>query len=301
MRKSFKFIFLGFFILSALSFFGCAGSRKTVWGSPEQGVLVSLHPENGKNFKYEITSDITSTMERNGRSFDNIQKFYMSYTLTAEKPDSFVNFIFIADTGYISFRYGKNKRDIDMSAIFGKRIKISFTPKGKFLSKKTTPIDSIPKPEKGRRRFGLKPTNFIRTGFFELPEKRFKKGESWTETKTDTIVNNDTTRNYHSENIINYENTYTVLGFEEKAGKMCVHIKIESDFTRDMTTTGKNMNSSSEEEGESTTEVWFAYNLGMPVEIQINSFAEGTRAFSGQYSSTMPFSRETKQTVKLVN
>jgi hypothetical protein len=55
-----------------------------------------------------------------------------------------------------------------------------------------------------------------------------------------------------------------------------------------------------EGEGELTEEIWFAFKEGILVEKTSSSFFEGTTAFTGQMSGTMPSTNESTSSVKLV-
>jgi len=96
------------------------------------------------------------------------------------------------------------------------------------------------------------------------------------------------------------ETKYTVLAEEIKMGFSCFHLKLESTFSTEMSGTMMGMAISNEGEGESTSEVWFAYKKGLLVEYYHSTFVEGTNAFSGQMSSTNPYTNESNSALKLM-
>ena len=280
---------------------GCAGTKNISYGNRETGVMLSYHPDKGQVFSYEVTSDITGSNERDGKTYENVQHSLLRFSLEAQKPDSLVPFIFTADTISYYFSYGERKRTMDLSMLVNKRIKMFCTRQGKYLRDMTAAIDSIPKPESaGQRALRGNPVRYLFPGFTEVPSRKLVQGESWTETKHDTIVTEGTPRGSKTTRYIERENTYNVSGFEIRQDRMCVHFTIESLFVMDTINKGKNMTMTSEEDGESVTEVWFDYKTGMPVQVTMTSFTEGSRAYSGQYSGTMPFTRDTKQSVRLL-
>ena len=90
---------------------------------------------------------------------------------------------------------------------------------------------------------------------------------------------------------------YTVLAEEKKNGLNCLHIKIESTYSRSFEGERRGNKISSESEGETNSEIWFAPKEGILVEYMQDDFSEGTTAFSGR---TMPNSNESKYSLKLL-
>ncbi|MFC1502220.1 hypothetical protein ACFL6A_02295 [bacterium] len=293
-------ILLVVFLMGIIIVWSCAGHKPFDWGNPETGYRLSYRTKPGDSFHYISTWEAFNTTERGGQSYDNTSNRTMTYHLKAEKNDSLLPFILTIDTLGTSFESSRGSNTPDYSPYSGKRARVYITPVGLHRYRKTVLLDSISLPE-GNNPFGPRdPKREFRLGFIKVPDRLIKTGDSWTDTRIDTSTFNDTTRQYTTTTIIDRETSYTVLGEETKMGLACLHIKMESTSTREMWGIMRGNDMSSEGEDESNTEIWFAYKEGILVEMTNTTFSEGTMAFSGQSSGTMPNTRESTVSLRLV-
>ena len=127
--------------------------------------------------------------------------------------------------------------------------------------------------------------------------KSVKIGDSWTEPYNETDQTGGFFSRFAQNQKVEGTTKYTVLNEEKKMDLNCLHIKIESTYSRSFEGERQGNKMSSESEGETKSDVWFAPKEGVLVEYVQDDFNEGTTAFSGR---TMPNSNESKFSLKLV-
>jgi len=298
--KRFRSIPLAVFLMGIIIAWSCAGHKPFDWGNPETGYRLTYRAAKGDAFRYISTWETFSTTERGGQSYDYSSNRTLAYHLKAEKSDSLLPFVLTIDTLGASFESSQRSDTINYSPYTGKRARVYITPEGLLRYRKTVLLDSISLPE-GNNPYGPRdPKREFRLGLIKIPDRLIKTGDSWTDTRIDTSTYNDTTRQQTTTTIIDRETSYTVLGEDTKMGLPCLHIKMESTATREMWGTMRGNDMSSEGEDESNTEIWFAYKEGILVEMTNTTFSEGTMAFSGQSSGTMPNTNESTTSLKLI-
>lgn len=272
-----------------------------------QSVLkLSYQANAGTTLKYASTRQDTRISEREGETSEFTTHRTYVFQLVAEKTDSLLNFILTVDSLSVLSEGGRGRgpQPFDPTIFSGKRFKLKITPQGE--TREFTAIDSIPMPASPDRRgdrpfrgpFG-NPLNQLRINFFQLPNKAIKVGDSWTEPykETDASRAGGFFGRFAPDQKVEGTTKYTVLGEEKKQGLTCLHIKIESTYSRSYEGERQGNTISSESEGEIHSDVWFATKEGLLVEYTQNDFNEGTTAFSGR---TMPNSNESKFTLKLL-
>jgi hypothetical protein len=302
LRKNLGPLFLYLAIAGAAILLGCAGMKPFNFGSAETGYILSYRTNKGDLFRYVRNRDGVNSSERDGQSFEYTTLSNYTFQLETEKTDSLLHFIISVDSMSSYFETTRGRQDMDYGDIKGKRAHLTITPEGK--QREITAIDSIPTGRitgmRGGQGFSRNPASQLTPGFYMLPDRPLIIGDSWTETKLDTITNVDTTRNISTTTIVGQEITYTILGEEMKMDLPCLHFKQISNYSREMEGSFRQMESHSEGEGETITEVWFAYEQGILVELIITDFYEGTTAYSGQFSDTMPNTTESKTNLRLI-
>ncbi|HEX9974909.1 MAG TPA: hypothetical protein VGD14_22835 [bacterium] len=270
----------------------------------QTGQVLTYKASEGDILKYQTTrKDIRST-EREGQSSESTTTRTFDFQLKAEKPDSLLSFVLTINKFDISSEGGRGRgfQPFDPQAIQGKRVQVKITPQGD--QREITAIDSLPVPERpdrgGDRPFPGRrgnPLNQLRINFCQLPAKAMKVGDSWTEPYKDIDQSGGFFGRFAQDQKVEGKTTYTVLGEEKKDGLTCLHIKIESTYSRSFEGERQGNKMSSESEGETKSEVWFAPKEGVLVEYVQDDFNEGTTAFSGR---TTPSSNESKFGLKLL-
>lgn len=289
----------GLLVLLVILFAGTVALPQTADG-------LSYRAKAGDFLKYETTRKDSRISEREGESFEMTTRRTYNFSLQAEPGDSLLCFVLTVnklDVVTEGGRGGRGFQPFDLKAAEGKRLRIRMTPQGE--SPDIAAIDSIPRPERsdrggdrpGRGRFG-NPLNQLRPVFFQLPARAMKVGDSWTEPyrETDQIGGGFFGR-FVPDQKVEGKTKYTVLGEEKKQGLTCLHLKVESTYSRSFDSERQGNRISGESEGETSGEVWFAPKEGILVEWVQNDFSEGTTSFSG---NTMPNSAESQYSLKLV-
>jgi hypothetical protein len=265
---------------------------------------LSYKANKGDILKYETTRQNVRTSERQGESSEFTTKRTYNFQLEAEKSDSLLNFVLTVNNFDITSEGGRGRgfQPFEPEAIKGKRVRVKITPQGE--QREITAIDSIPTLERGERRgnrpgMGRRgnPLNQLRINLFLLPTKPLKVGDSWTEPYKNTDQSGRFFGRFAQDQEVKGKTKYTVLGEEKKIGLNCLHFKIESTYSRSFEGEMRGNKMTSEGEGETTSEAWFAPNEGILVEYSQDDFYEGTTAFSGR---TMPSSNESKYSLKLL-
>lgn len=260
----------------------------------------------GDILKYESSRKDIRISEREGESFEMTTRRTYNFQLQAEKTDSLLSFVLTVnklDVASEGGRGGRGFQPFDLKAAEGKRVRLKITPQGE--NREITAIDSIPRPEPpdrggdrpGRARFG-NPLNQLRPVFFKLPAKAMKVGDSWTEPYQETDQGGGGFfGRFMPDQKVAGKTKYTVIGEEKKQGLACLHLKVESTYSRSFDSERQGNRISGESEGETKADVWFAPKEGVLVEFVQEDFNEGTTAFSG---NTMPNSNESHYTIKLI-
>lgn len=270
----------------------------------QTGYQLIYHTNEGDVLRYESTRQDTRISEREGESFEVTTKRTYNFQLRTEKSDSLLSFVLTVDKLDISSEGGRGRgfQPFDPKSIQGKRLRIKMTPQG--VHREITAIDSIPMAERpdrgGDRPFAGRrgnPLNQLRINFFQLPTKAIKVGDSWTEPYKEIDQPGGFFSRFAQDQKVEGKTKYTVLGEENKIGLNCLHIKTEATYSRSFEAEREGNKMSSESEGETKSEVWFAPREGVLVEYVQDDFNEGTMAFSGRI---MPSSNESKFTLKLL-
>ena len=274
----------------------------------EKGENLIYKANTGDVFKYEIHFKSIRSSERSGQTFEMSTIRNVIFTLEKEEDKDPLSFILKTDYAESYMESSRGGREIDMTYLEGKRIRFQITPKGEL--NEVTPIDSISMPQRGERRTGdaqrgrrgqgreRNPAAMLGIRFFRLPDKPLQVGDSWTETRHDTTGPGN--ERFSQKRIEDGETTYSVVGREDRMGFSCLHIKVQTTYTRESYGTRGGTEMSSEGEGEVEADIWFAPKKGILVEYATADFYEGTTAYSGERSSTTPTMNETEMTLKLI-
>ena len=275
-----------------------------VIANAQSGTTLTYKANEGDILQYTSTRQNIRTTERQGESSEFTTKRSYNFQLEAEKSDSLLTFVLTVDKFDISSEGGRGRgfQPFEAEAIKGKRIRVKITPQGE--QREITAIDSIPMSERGERRGDRpgrerrgNPLNQLRMNLYQVPARSVKVGDSWNEPYKDTNQSGGFFGRFAQDQEVKGKTKYTVLGEEKKQGLDCLHIKIESSYSRSFEGERRGNKISSETEGETNSEIWFAPNEGILVEYMQDDFSEGTTAFSGR---TMPSSNESTYSLKLL-
>ncbi|MDZ7333141.1 MAG: hypothetical protein ONB31_14295 [candidate division KSB1 bacterium] len=275
--------------------------------APQSEISLAYKAQAGDLLSYQSSRTDTRATEREGETTEFTTTRIFDFDLQAEHADSLLSFVLTVKKLEITMegaRGGRGFPPLDPKVLEGKRLRIKITPAGE--QRDISAIDSIPMPERPERaddrpmrgRFG-NPLNQVRINFIQLPTRRVKVGDTWTEPFKDM---DGGAAGFFGRMIQDQKITgttkYTVIGEEQKNGFKCLHLRIESNYSRSFESQRQGNRISGESEGETKADVWFAPKEGLLVEYSLNDFNEGSTAFSGR---TVPNSNESKVTLKLVS
>lgn len=276
----------------------------SAFANPQAGITLTYKANEGDVLKYQSSRTDVRISEREGETSEMTTKRTYDFQLQAEKADSLLSFVLTVNKLDISSEGGRGRgpQPFDPKDVQGKRLRLKITPLG--IQREITAIDSIRLPQRGERRGDRgfqgprgNPLNQLSINLFQVPARSLKVGDSWTEPYKDTNPPGGLLGRFAPDQKVEGKTKYTILGEEKKNGRHCLHIKIESTYSRSFEGERQGNKVSSESEGEAKAEVWFAPKEGMLVEYIQDDFNEGTTAFSGR---TMPSSNEAKFTLKLL-
>ncbi len=268
-------------------------------------ISLTYKAKAGDLLSYTSSRTDIRTTEREGESMEFTTKRSYDFDLQAEGADSLLSFILTVKRLEITSegaRGGRGFQPFDPKQLEGKRLRVKITPIGE--QREITAIDSIPMPERPDRaedrpfrgRFG-NPLNQLRIQLFQLPGRSIKVGDSWTEPYKDTDqIGVGFFGRMIQDQKVSGTTKYTVIGEEQRNGFKCLHLRIESNYSRSFESERQGNRVSGETDGETKADVWFAPKEGILVEYSLNDFNEGSTAFSGR---TVPNSNESKFTLKL--
>jgi hypothetical protein len=285
-------------IISRLYYVKLRSKKQPVWGDAKNGFILSFRPNVGNVYVYERTMEGTNTMERMGQSVEMTNNSKFAFQLETEKVDSLISFIMTVDTIGYSFGGPQGSQTMDFGDIKGKKVHMIMTPRGE--GREVIPIDSFPTPKMGDRPMEGDVKGWLSVQLFKVPDRSIKIGDTWTEAKLDTNTQTDTTRQSTTSMINDGKAKYIVLGEETKMELTCLHIQVETEYSRQTSGSMRGTDISYEGDGEITAHAWFAYKEGILVEYSTSDFYEGTITFSGQMNITSPNTRESKSSLKPV-
>jgi hypothetical protein len=251
------------------------------------------------HYNYEL--ETSSTMERQGNTFENKGFKVYRFNMRAQRIDTLISYVITVDSIAQHFEMNGRRQDYDYGEIDGKRARFTVTPRGEYRSIEA--VDSLPRPRlpgmPGGANSRINAANQLRPPSFVVPDRLLKTGDTWTETRHDTSTYADTTRHIDNRTITHSEIQYEVIGEETRLDLTCLHIQSITEYTRESEGSFSGSTTVSEGEGETQLDIWFAFQEGVLVEYRWNDFFEGTTAISGQINLTTPRSSESKVTLIL--
>lgn len=275
----------------------CAAGVRFNYGNSRAGFTLTYRSTEGASLAYYLTTTGTGTSERDGQAYESSSRMQAWYTLADGEQDSLLHYTITIDSMKQSLSGAGGDRVIDLGFLSDKRGKLEMSPLGKFRN--LTPIDSIIPPP-GNMFRSANTASLFRFTLFPLPDRPLHPGDTWQDQRTDTSTTADSTRGYYNTAITDMTLNYTVVGEEEKAGFPCLHLTVEREYSRYTTGSMAQIEMTSEGDGLQTSDIWFAYRKGVLVELTSENFYEGTTAYSGQMTMTIPQTTESKTVLKLL-
>jgi len=273
---------------------GCGG-KKTLWGNPKTGYVLTYRLEPSQIWSYITSSKQGSEMEMMGQPMITQSAIDVHYTLEGKEIDPEKNLLTTVTLDSLGFyiKSVQGEKNMDLSSLIGKQFGLTLTPLGDEVE--FTGIDSLPQVDFGRMAGGVRTAkSFFQDPFPDLPKTPVKIGDTWTDTKNLTQNQNGMDINVNKE----FENK--VVASELIDGVEC--LKIQSKIKGTLDGKGKQMGMDMAFEGdmEADSEWFFAYKKGALMSLSTDQIMEATIAVSGQANMTIPLIQESNTTIKLV-
>jgi len=178
----------------------------------------------------------------------------------------------------------------DVSGILGKRFKMDLSDKGEELDLSGAEPIKYSIAQAGSRSIALHFQEF----FPDLPGKKIKIGDTWSETDTITEVSEN------EEVIMILESNNTFEGIENIGGYECVKIVSQLSGSREGSQSAQGITLTSEGDVEGVITWYFAYKEGIFVKSAMESTSPSTVSTSGAQTFTFPMNLKISSVVELL-
>lgn len=261
----------------------------------------------GKTLKYKKTESTNAQITGPGGTEEKIDRTSEAriHIIGETSDPALPTYLFVQDTLFSEEQspeqFGFNLSDM-YSAINGKKIRITLSPRGDMKS--VHAVDSIV----FKHKLPVALTDTMLAGqaviFPPLPEKKIKIGESWTETRIDTLSPKFAVEGMASGatlTIKRYNTTYKVEGIEKKKKFDCLKLTWKSAAKSESKFHFGEMEVYSDEDTNISGTLYFAYAEGYLIEMKQSTYTEATTAMvSSQENATMPSSTQIESTLTLL-
>ena len=269
---------------------GCTAKTANIWGDPETGLILKYRLAEGEVLTYESTSELLQTLDIMGmiQEVEGGTSSSISFESKGQEDDNFQLKVTI-NTMDMHFASSQGEITPDTSEAVGKSFDMVLSPLGKeleLIGVKDLKIDMGPD--------GIRDmSSDFQDSFPDLAEKPVRVGDSWTSAvpvteETSTAVST-----------LNFNNTYTLEGFENVEGYECAKIAVSVKATYEGTAEQGGMELLSEGEILGKGTIYFAYKEGIYVKMTAEGTADGTITVSAQ-NLDIPVTREYKSETKLI-
>ncbi len=260
-----------------------------------QPITLQYNLRTGSSWNFRQVEEISALAQTNdGRSTRFERKTTRYLTLSIDEAGmSGVLYTFLQDTAVVEDKdFSTPGQQPDLENILTRKpVQVRISPSGKIES--TTPlvplrVDALLGTQGGDAMFAQRAAILP-----VLPTRELRVGDTWTETTSDTLYPSKELPNYgRGTGVRNLESatTYNIDGKETKNGIECLKIRwLGSVFMEE-----KILFSSLEEFSEDNTTIegtmHIAIATGMPIEVEVRTEKESTRALFGDQSTVVPTS-----------
>ncbi len=277
-------------VLLVVAFLSVVWIEKSFTFQEKAGISLIYKLEKGKTYRYASRSDIQSAQTAMGNEITTTSISNGIVRLIVEDVDKDGNITLVSSLDSLVVKSHSPQRDTTMVNPFGfvgKRTREVLSKYGKTI--KSSPIDTLKMPMgmSGRR---IGPSS----SFVDFGEKVLKIGDSWEQTRTDSVDQ------MGGKMVVTSHVTYTLLELTKRLGYKCY--KISSKGTLSFQGKGQMMGMSMYTEGTGTVNgaIYFDPEGGILVEAESTSQQELTAAMTGQQNMTIPISQSIKSTTSLM-
>ncbi len=279
-------------LVGALVLASCAGPKAFHYGSPDTGFVLTYRAAKGKSLTYQMRNETRMSQEMMGQEMEVTSVQELGWTLRSlgASPEGNTRWQITFNQFQVTGKGPQGDFSMDGKEIAGKTAELVTAPRGKIVAR--VGFDKLPKLNLMGQELELS-TQF-RELLSPLPEKAVKVGESWEETRTDTV------KQAGLDLLVSSRTRYTVAEQTVHQGQECLKVNTQGTFTVGGQGSQMGANVSFEGEGEKNGYFLFAYKTGTLLEVVSERLLEGTAAVTGPVDMTIPMSQEVKSTLRLV-
>lgn len=283
-------ITMAIFFLPVIFFLAGCAAKKPLAESPETGLTLSYTLPREAGLYYRSESYIKQTMEIQGQSIgadiEQIMAFDMKPVSISEGK---LTLDIILDTLGMSVKSPMMNISADVSETLGKHFNMVLSDKGKELDLSGAEPIKYSIAQAGSRSIALNFQDF----FPNLPGKKIKIGDTWSETDTINEVSET------EEVVMILESNNVFEGIENVAGYECVKIVSRISGSRNGTQSAQGITLTSEGDVEGVMTWYFAYKEGLYVKSTMESTTPSTVSTSGAQTFTFPMNMKINSVVEL--
>lgn len=270
-----------------------------------QTVQLSYNVKPGSIWKFKQTEQTSALAQTNdGRSTKFEKKTTRYFTIEIEEAGiSGVQFLFRQDTAVVEERDAlASGRQIDPENILTRKpVRVRISPSGKVES-------TIPTvPLRAEALLGLPGGDALfaqRAAILPvLPMRPLGIGDSWTESASDTLYPSKELPQLGRGNGVRHianATTYSVAERSTKMGIECLKIQWRGQLFMEEKILFPSLEEFSEEQGSIDGTLYVSLDSGLPIEMEVRSEKENTRALFGGQNTVIPSSISTITTLEFI-
>ncbi|MCR4439298.1 MAG: hypothetical protein QHJ34_08660 [bacterium] len=270
----------------------CAGPKAFNYGNADTGFNLAYRAAKGQTLKYQMTNETRQSQEMMGQEMEVTSTQNLGWTLRSlgPSPEGNVRWQITFDQMLTTGKGPQGEFTIDGKELVGKSAELVTAPNGRVVAK--VGFDKLPKMNIMGQEVEL--ANQFRQFLAPLPGKAVKLGDTWEETRTDTVKQSGL------DVVISSKTLYMLAEQLTHEGVECLKVKTQGSFTVSGEGSQMGANISFEGEGEENGHFLFAYRTGTLLEVKSDRLMEGTAAVSGPVDMAIPMTQEVKSTLRLV-
>lgn len=280
------------FVAAAMLIAACAGPKAFNYGNADTGFNLAYRAAKGQTLKYQMVNETRASQEMMGQEMELTSTQNLGWTLRSlgSSPEGNVRWQITFDQMLTTGKGPQGEFSVDGKELVGKSAELVTAPNGRVVAK--VGFDKLPKVNVMGQEVEL--SHQFREFLAPLPAKAVKLGDTWEETRTDTVKQSGL------DLVISSKTVYTLAEQLTHEGVECLKVKSQGSFTVGGEGSQMGANISFEGEGEEHGHFLFAYKTGTLVEVKSDRLMEGTAAVSGPVDMTIPMNQEVKSNLRLV-
>ncbi len=287
-----KNVLLLLMVVSTIAYLGCASTAKFNYGDADNGFMLSYRGEKGDKMNYQATNKMYIVQDMMGQEMEVVSTSTIDYELKVKEikdnADLFFGITFNKFESTAETPQGTFTGDTD--ELIGKSAGILVSAHGKVLDK--IDFDKLPEITVANQPVNL--ADQMREVLVSLPSQAVRPGDTWEETRIDTIFQGGI------DVIIDSKTNYTLKEVTKKDDIDCLRIEGKTTFTMEGEGSQMGADLLMEGDGEGESEIFFSFTTGTLLSQSSKVLLEGTVIVSGPTQMTIPLSQEITASLELL-